>query len=148
MQKKIDELKYKLEGKNFMYQEAEHLMKKEYFCKGIHKRNEKILIETDSRSFIFHPDDVKQFLDKCLIITNQNMLRTVPVKIKAMNNVYTELTENTSKVSEGLMKMFDKITADKPTEEDLKQAKAVCDVAGKLIDIEKVRLGYFHLNSK
>ncbi|MBF05001.1 MAG: hypothetical protein CMP76_17125 [Flavobacterium sp.] len=147
MQKQIDELKHTLEGRNFIYQEADHLMKKEYFCKGIHKRNEKILIITDSRSFLFYPDDIKSFLSKC-VISDTSVIKTVPKKINHMSNVICELYENASKVSDGLMKMFEKISNNKPTEEELKQAKVVSDVAGKLIDIEKIRLGYMHLNTK
>lgn len=145
MQKEIDELKFDLEGKNFSYQEAEHLLKKDYFCKSINKKNEKILVTTDTRTFLLAPVEVKAFLSKC-IIKNKDV--KVEPKFPVIQKEAYKPSENCVTVSDGLKNMFNKIISSNPSEEDYKQAKAVCEIAGKLIDIEKVKLGYFNLNMK
>lgn len=55
-----------------------------------------------------------------------------------------EIADN---VSDGLMSIFNDLTAKKEfSDTDIKQAKLAVDVAGKIIDIEKVKLGYLALN--
>lgn len=146
MQKQIEELKFDLEGKTFSYQEAEHLIKKDYFCKSINKKNEKILVTTDTRVFLLAPVDVESFLKKC-VIKEKSVSIEKPNQLIRKRESFVP-SENCATVSDGLKNMFDKIISKNPSEEDYKQAKAVCDIAGKLIDIEKVRLGYYNLNMK
>ena len=46
------------------------------------------------------------------------------------------------------MAMFNKISSGKATKNDFEQAKSMSDIAGKIIDVEKVKLGYLALSKR
>lgn len=155
MQKEIEELNNELLNNSFYHIENGVKNNQLFICRDISKINDKILVKTNIKNFLIYPKDVNQFLENCTI-SEKNIPIEEEIEEKS-NEVLISKSEvkmmhfptpNCESVSNGLMEMFNKITKKNASEEDYKQAKMVSEVASKIIDIEKLRLGYYHLNMK
>jgi len=144
MQKQLKELKELFEGKEFVYREKAHLQQKNYKCKEVQLINVKFKIVTDQRTFILLPSEVESFIESVEFIEpGQTNVRTIVV-----HKAEVIAPEACKTVSEGLMQMFQKISSGEASASDFEQAKSASMIAGKIIDIEKVKLGYLSLNNK
>lgn len=148
MQKKLEQFKKDFEGSCFIYQEAPHLIKKQYKGFKVSLVGDKFKLETDSRTFIVHHAEVEIFMEKVnfnvgfIAESHENKEN----KEDKISTVY--VPENCIDLSVGLMKMFDKISSGNATRLDYTAAKSMSDIAGKIIDVEKVKLGYLSLSKR
>ena len=148
MQNVLKKLKNDLEGWDFVYQEAPHLGKKTHKGIEVSLVGDKFKIETDSRTFVVHNADVEAFMNKLTIQGNSVAEFMVNKAKSAEKTVALYVPETCSNLSNGLMDMFDKITSGTATKEDYQKAKSMTDIAGKIIDVEKVKLGYLALSKR
>lgn len=144
MQKQLVELKKLLEGKEFIYQEKPHLQKKKYMCKEVVLVNVKIKIQTDSRTFLLLESEVEPFIESIEIVDESD----TKIKTIVVHKAEIIAPEACKTMSDGLMQMFNKITSGSASKQDIDNAKSASMIAGKIIDIEKVKLGYLMLNNK
>jgi hypothetical protein len=148
MQNKLEELKYNFEGFDFVYQEAPHLIKKTHKCIEVALVGNKYKIETDSRTFVVNHSAIEDFMTKVTFVGNSS---TEIQQSKAKKEVKTPavyVPETCVDLSAGLMGMFQKISGGNATKEDYEKAKSMSDIAGKIIDVEKVKLGYLALSKR
>ena len=144
----LKKLKHDLEGWDFTFQEAPHLAKKTHKCIEVSLVGDKFKIETDSRTFVVHNLEVENFMKKVTFIENSS---TEIQESKAKKEVKTPavyVPETCVDLSAGLMGMFQKISGGNATKEDYEKAKSMSDIAGKIIDVEKVKLGYLALSKR
>lgn len=138
----LEILKDALEGNVFMYQEEEHLQKKDYAYLDARVVRGKIVLETDVRTFLIDPKEVEAFIDKCFDVRD---FRDYKPKVnknlpKLQNRSVYVPNQTCDLVSNGLIDMFTKIAGGNATDEDFKASKAMVDISGKLIDIEKIKI--------
>lgn len=157
---KINELQDILVGKQIKHKTS--VGPKFYNVKTVVERKSRIVIETkELKTFtetlesidILMKDievvGVSEIVKDKIIITSDLVVAETDFKktelpLKQLAFVAPEAAKN---VSDGLMSIFKNLTSKKHlSEPDLKKAKLACDVAGKIIDIEKVKLGYLALN--
>lgn len=141
----LSKIKETLEGKVFIYQEAAHFPKKEYVCESIESKGDKIVISTNVRTFAIYPYDVEEFLNKCKVLDKSS--HEVIIHKPSKNELY-QVPEYCEDVSTSLKSMFDKIASGGASDKDINNSKAAVSLAGKIIDIEKVKLGYLMLNNR
>lgn len=155
MIEKINELRELLVGKRIKHKSR--IGYKFYNVKSVVERSGRIVIETNElKTFTNTLDSIDDFIEAIEVISEIESLKFDEIKNNFIEPEKTKLPmkqlafvapETTKNVSDGLMSVFNDLTADNHiTEEKLKQAKLACDVAGKIIDIEKIRLGYLALN--
>lgn len=147
MQNKLEKLQHDFEGFQFVYQEAPHLGKKTHLGVNVSIKGDKFIIETDSRTFVVHNADLDQFLKKCTFGNKQEIKQYESAK-KPSLKAEIFVPETCVNLSDGLMDMFNKISSGKATKNDFEQAKSMSDIAGKIIDVEKVKLGYLALSKR
>lgn len=147
MQQKLEKLQHDIEGWDFIYQEAPHLTKKRHKGIEVSLVGDKFKIETDSRTFVIHHTEVESFMKK---VTFMGSFSTEEKKVNKPVAKFTEfyVPEACSNLSTGLMAMFEKISSGTATKEDREKAKSMSDIAGKIIDVEKVKLGYLALSKR
>lgn len=154
MQEKLKQLKNDFVGSKFIYQEAPHLEKKTYFGSKVSIVGDKFKIETDTRTFIVHQSDLKSFMEKVTFSGKVEVTEMIQKESNALGSksvvksVEIYIPEACSNVSDGLLAMFNKIQSGNATKTDLENAKSMSDIAGKLIDVEKVKLGYLSLSKR
>lgn len=145
MKDKIIELELLLLDKKIKYKS---LTSNRFFdvCK-ISERAKSIVIETlQKRTFVQNLKNIDDFIEKIEIISDSEAIRFLPTE-KEVFKSDIQAPEIANNVSDGLMAIFNDLSAKKDvSEQDIKKAKLAVDVAGKIIDIEKVKLGYFALN--
>ena len=142
-----------LQGKSFEYQEKQHLMKKKYIFESVKAVHSKIVLATDSRRFVFTENELDLFMQSIEIIETDTSSKTVlkeekSVLAEVMKKQEYQLPENCDLLSHGMMRMFDSIAFGKASDAEINAAKTASVLAGKIIDIEKVKLGYLMLNNK
>lgn len=147
MQNKLEKLQHDFEGFQFVYQEAPHLAKKTHLGVNVSIVGDKFKIETDSRTFVIHSAEIESFYSKCTFtgakdIVAKSSVQNLPKKADVF------VPETCTNLSDGLMAMFNKISSGKATKNDFEQAKSMSDIAGKIIDVEKVKLGYLALSKR
>lgn len=148
MQSKLEDLKYLFEGFDFVYQEAPHLIKKTHKGIEVVLVGDKFKIETDSRTFVIHHSDVETFLKKVTFLGNSSTEIQLNKAKKEVETPAVYVPETCVDLSAGLMGMFQKISGGNATKEDYEKAKSMSDIAGKIIDVEKVKLGYLALSKR
>ncbi|MFT5760912.1 MAG: hypothetical protein ACI8WA_000013 [Polaribacter sp.] len=141
----LNQIKETLEGKVFIYQEAAHLPKRELVCESVESKGDKIIISTNARTFAIYPFDAEDFLSKCKVLEKSS--HEVVIHKPSQKDVY-QVAEYCEDVSISLKSMFDKIVSGKASDKEIQGSKAAISVAGKIIDIEKIKLGYLILNHK
>jgi hypothetical protein len=138
----LEKIKDALEGNSFVYQEAPHLGKKEYAYLDADVVRGKIKLETDIRTFLIEPKEVESFIEKCVDI--RDFIDYKPKEKKNLprlqnRSIYVP-NQTCDLISNGLIDMFTKIASGAAKEEDFKASKAMVDISGKLIDIEKIKI--------
>lgn len=146
MQEQLEKLKDDFEGFEFIYQEAPHLNKKKHLGVEVTLVGDKYKIETDTRTFVVHHCDVKTFMEKVTFTGKTESVELLNKKSVKTTEVY--VPESCVNLSDGLMAMFNKIQSGNATKSDFEQAKSMSDIAGKIIDVEKVKLGYLSLSKR
>lgn len=146
MQEQLEKLKDDFEGFEFIYQEAPHLGKKKHLGVEVSLVGDKFKIETDTRTFLVHHSDVKEFLEKVTFTGKTEVIQSN--KKQSVKTAELYVPEACVNLSEGLMAMFNKIQSGNPTKKDLEQAKSMSEIAGKIIDVEKVKLSYLSLSKR
>lgn len=146
MQQQLEKLKDDFEGFEFVYQEAPHLNKKKHLGVEVCIVGDKFKIETDSRTFVVHQSEVKTFMEKVTFTGKTETVEVVKKQPVKTTEVY--VPEACMDLSNGLMAMFNKIQSGNATKNDFEQAKSMSDIAGKIIDVEKVKLGYLALSKR
>ena len=150
MKEKIEKLQDLLLGKEISHKTKFSI--KTYNVKTVVERASRIVIETiEGKTFTETLDTIEFLLNDIKVIGVSNDNNDVVSNFKetafVVKNAQFVAPESTNSVSEGLMSIFQKLTANESiSDSDLKTAKLACDVAGKIIDIEKVKLGYLGLN--
>lgn len=147
MQNKLEKLQHDFEGFEFVYQEAPHLAKKTHLGVEVSIVGDKFKIETDTRTFIVHSAELDSFLQKCTFTSNTGFIPKKGNK-RTLQKLDVFVPETCVDLSAGLMDMFGKISSGKATKKDFEQAKSMSDIAGKIIDVEKVKLGYLALSKR
>lgn len=147
MQNKLEKLQHDLEGFEFVYQEAPHLAKKTHLGVNVSIKGDKFIIETDSRTFVIHATDIESFYSKCTFTGGKDIVSKTSVQ-NSPKKAEVFVPEACINLSDGLMDMFNKISSGKATKNDFEQAKSMSDIAGKIIDVEKVKLGYLALSKR
>lgn len=145
MEEKIKELQQLLVGKKIKHRLLTGI--KFYDVCKIEERAKSIVIETlQKKTFVQNLNNIHDFLEKIEILSEVESMGFLPEeKVNFKNDIVAP--EITNSVSDGLMGIFNDLTAKKTfSEADIKKAKLAVDVAGKIIDIEKVKLGYLSLN--
>ena len=154
MQEQLEKLKDEFEGFEFVYQEAPHLNKKKHLGVEVSLVGDKFKIETDTRTFVVHHSDVETFMQKVVFThtsENKQLNNTNSIEMAtkpALKSTEVYVSEVCVNLSNGLLAMFNKIQSGNPTKKDLEQAKSMSDIAGKIIDVEKVKLGYLSLSKR
>jgi len=149
MQQQLEKLKDDFEGFEFIYQEAPHLKKKRHLGVEVALVGDKFKIETDTRTFVVHHSDVKVFMQKVTFVGRKEVINTInPIHQKKELVAEVYVPKACVNLSDGLMAMFNKIQSGNPTKKDLEQAKSMSDIAGKIIDVEKVKLSYLSLSKR
>jgi len=147
MQNKLEKLQHDFEGFEFVYQEAPHLAKKTHLGIKVSIVGDKFRIDTDSRTFVIHNSELGVFLEKCQFKGNQGeLVKQLPKKLPVKAEVF--IPESCVNLTDGLMSMFNKISSGTATKSDFEKAKSMSDIAGKIIDVEKVKLGYLALSKR
>lgn len=146
MQQQLEKLKDDFEGFEFVYQEAPHLNKKKHLGVEVSLVGDKFKIETDTRTFVVHHSDVDDFIKKVTFTGKTEAVEVVKKQHVKAAEVY--VPEACMDLSKGLMAMFNKIQSGNATKNDFEQAKSMSDIAGKIIDVEKVKLGYLALSKR
>lgn len=142
MQVELELIEDVLKGKTFQYREKPHLSKRNYVFKDCSEvTGGKIKLETDLRTFILLPNEVANFVNMCEVIEQETIVKNVVLK----KPVYIQ-NENFEKISGGLLEMFDKVSSGQATDDDFKKAKAMVDISGKIIDMEKIKLSLIAKN--
>lgn len=141
MQEQLELIDDVLSGRSFEYQEKPHLQKKIYAFKSASVVRGKIKIETDSRAFILLPSEVEKFVSQCEVFEGKNKVKSIVVQ----KPIYVQ-NESFDKISNGLLSMFDKVASGEASDEDYKKAKAMVDISGKIIDMEKIKLSLIAKN--
>jgi hypothetical protein len=138
----LEKIKDALEGNAFTYQEAPHLGKKEYVYLDADVVRGKIKLETDIRTFLIDPKEVETFIDKCLNVRDFREYKPKENnKLPKLQNRSVYVPNQTCDlISNGLIDMFTKIASGAAKDEDFKASKAMVDISGKLIDIEKIKI--------
>lgn len=147
MQNKLEKLQHDFEGFEFVYQEAPHLGKKTHLGVNVSIKGDKFIIKTDSRTFVVHNAEIESFYSKCTFTGAKDIV----LKSSVQNSPKKQevfVPETCVDLSAGLMGMFSKISSGKATKKDFEQAKSMSDIAGKIIDVEKVKLGYLALSKR
>ena len=143
MQEQLELIEDVLSGRSFEYQEKPHLQKKIYAFRSASVVSGKIKIETDTRVFILPPSEVEKFVSQCEVFEGKNKVKSIVVK----KPIYVQ-NENFEKISGGLLQMFDLVSSGKASDEDFKKAKAMVDISGKIIDMEKIKLSLIAKNMR
>lgn len=150
MKEKINELQELLLGKEISHKTKFGL--KTYNVKTVVERASRIVIETvEGKTFTEAINTIEFLLKEIKVIGDSDIENGISNvgKIKeypAIKVMYVA-PEEAKKVSDGLMSIFNDLTSkSNVSDADLKKYKAVSDIAGKIIDIEKVKLGYLALN--
>ncbi len=147
MQNRLEELKSDFIGKEFIYQEAPHLAKKSHKGIDVSIVGDKFKIETDTRTFVVHNSELNNFIEKVIFSGDLVVIEKKEVKpLVKKNEVF--IPEACNNLSDGLMAMFNKISSGTASKNDFEQAKSMSDIAGKIIDVEKVKLGYLALSKR
>lgn len=143
MQEQLELIDDVLSGRSFEYQEKAHLQKKIYAFRSASVVSGKIKIETDSRAFILLPSEVEKFVSQCEVFEGKNKVKSIVVQ----KPIYVQ-NENFEKISGGLLQMFDLVSSGKASDDDFKKAKAMVDISGKIIDMEKIKLSLIAKNMR
>lgn len=148
MQNKLEKLQHDFEGFEFVYQEAPHLNKKTHLGINVSIVGDKFKIETDSRTFVVHHSGIEDFMSKVTFVGNSSTEVQLNKAKKEVKTPAVYVPETCVDLSAGLMGMFQKISSGNTTKEDYEKAKSMSDIAGKIIDVEKVKLGYLALSKR
>lgn len=162
MQKRLEEINNELKGKSFLYREKPSLDLKKYDFIKIVAVAGNIRVDTKQRQFVLKPLEVEKFMNSIAIEGVVRKINRTEVEADVIDEKSVQMSKENEvsiirkvkvpdvceKVSEGLLKMFDVFVYGEQTEADIVAAKNASMVAGKLIDIEKVKLGYLMLNNK
>lgn len=150
---RLKEIEDILNGKSFEYQEKPHLMKKTYVFESIKSVNSKIVLATDTRRFVFTETELDYFMEsieiieqsiESKIIKKEENLHTTEI----VKNVTYEVPEVCDLLSHGMLKLFDAVSSGNASDAEINAAKHASLLASKLIDVEKIKLGYLILNNK
>lgn len=108
---------------------------------------EKAVISTDKRTFVFYENELDEFIEKITFIEKvpaiQGVSQELPVvKVDNVNlAIKAEIitsNQRANRISEKLEAMFDKLT-DNPSDETLKQAKAMQDLSNSIVNVEMMK---------
>lgn len=131
------------EMKRFYYRETEMGSKKEYRCVSVEFINQRILIKTTTRSFTFSSEQKYLAFESDVQIISSNDLPMKAEGKKSHNAILvSEAPEYLQTVSSNLYEMFGKLSTGKVSDDELKIMRAAADMAGKICDVEKVKLSY------
>lgn len=134
MKKLLQTAKDVFEGRSFEFREKSYLPVKIYNCTGVVVRDMKLLIECKERTFVFSEENkFHDFVGDVVFLhddvaVRQNSLPAVPY-----------YPSNLDTVSNSLLDMFNKIASGDASDEEIKKMKTASDIAGKIVDIERVK---------
>lgn len=115
-----------------------------------------IVLFTDRRSFAFHPTEMEEFLNK-IELNPEASEPFIPSVQSKRDDIQThkhdqkvslavfEPTDAQKKIQASLLDMIDKVASD-PTA--IPQAKAVCDIANTMVNIERSQIQLMNLARK
>lgn len=150
MKEQIEKLQDLLLGKEIAHKTKFSI--KTYNVKTIVERASRIVIETiEGKTFTETLDTIHCLLSEIKVIgdsfDNSNVVSEVKETSFVSKNIEYVASESTKNVSDALVSIFnDLVSKSNVSDSELKKLKAVSDIAGKIIDVEKVKLGYLALN--
>lgn len=120
---------------------------KEYAVSDCKEKDQKALIFTNRRTFAFYEHDLDDFLLEIVFleIKKENLPVEKPYQaVPELPSIRAEIVssnERASRISQKLEDMFDKLS-DNPTEEVLKQAKAMQDLSNSIVNVETLKFKF------
>ena len=113
------------------------------------EKDQKALIFTDRRTFVFYEHELDDFLLEIVFIEPRKELPSLPAEkplpaVPELPSIRAEIitsNERASRISQKLEDMFDKLS-DGPTEEVLKQAKAMQDLSNSIVNVETLKFKF------
>lgn len=147
MNNMLIKLREELIGNTFSYKRLPSVAAKDYLVVSVELvRNNYVIKCQCGTSFVKSIEDLDDFLID--FKQNKNISKINIDEDKKVSNIEVIdakiiYSNEVVGVQNGLMGLFENLISKKKLSEDeIKHAKAVSDVAGKIIDIEKVKLGY------
>jgi hypothetical protein len=129
-------------GKNFRYDG------KEFKVADVSVVDNRAVIRTDKRSFVYYESEFEMFLNSCVFVQNKRAekarIANYPVVVNEVKPDIPEISttvKNASKVNEKLMEMFDTICQN-PTKENIDKADAMVRVSDAMVKNELIRLRF------
>ena len=149
MNKKITTLE-QLKGKTFKLGEYEPTNDREFTVNEVKYNRTNSILFTNRRTFNLLKSEIKHFLESIEIIEKKESFkattedRVLPsVKTEKVNLSVFEPTEAQIKTQEALSTMLDKVLAGE--KEAIPQAKAICDIANTMVNMEKSQIQLMQL---
>ena len=107
----------------------------------------KTVVSTDSQTFVFFPSEYIAFLEEVKLVTLDTREFRPHVTSQQQEAVKTNLaiyepTASQKKVQDALINMLDKV---QNNVEYIPQAKAVCDIANTMVNMEKTQIQLMQL---
>lgn len=108
-----------------------------YHVQEVYLKNSKFHIKTSARMFVYDDEQFGRFVEKVEFIKPVSKKKlTEPVPVAAIVPVF-----DSGKVTAGLMSVFEQLDkCDAPSDDLLKKAKAMSDVAGTIVNMGKLQL--------
>jgi hypothetical protein len=119
----------------FLYQKEFWYQNKLYFCIDVAKKEDKFVVKTKQRSFVFFESEFVVFYDS-LVIDNS----VKPPAVKKVHNAVVMKEPTCVKVNEALMDMFEKISGETVDQEVLKKADMMVKISDAMVKNELLRL--------
>ena len=112
---------------------------KEYAVVDVTVRDTKAVIRTDKRTFVFYESELALFIPSIEFITNGS----VEIGVKTHDVTIVNPVNNSEKVNNKLMEMFDKIV-NHPSKENIAQAETMVKLSDAMVKNELMRLKYLN----
>ena len=117
-----------------------------YDVKNFKENERNLIIFTKQRSFVFQPSQLDAWLETIEIVENSSkafLPATKPEsKSDKVNLQIYEPTESQKAVQNSLLDMLEKVKADPKA---IPQAKAICDIANTMVNMEKAQIQLMNL---
>jgi hypothetical protein len=112
---------------------------KEYKVVDVCIRENKAVIRTNKRTFVYYESELVLFMNSIEFIVHANLQEWKPKEVPVVSVINTET--NSEKVNTKLMEMFDTICQN-PTKENIDKADAMVRVSDAMVKNELIRLRF------
>ncbi|KQS45933.1 hypothetical protein ASG38_15095 [Flavobacterium sp. Leaf359] len=120
---------------------------KEFAVTDCKEKDQKALIYTDKRTFAFYEHELDDFLLEIVFLEAKK--ETLPAEkayqaepvLPSIRAEIVSSNERASRISQKLEDMFDKLSVN-PTEEVIKQAKAMQDLSNSIVNVETLKFKF------